>query len=1036
MNNNRNTRDELLKRYEAIRADFVEEYISDAVESVGRREALVLDIYGVGGMGKTWLLQEMSNKNVANQENFYNIYVDISGYHNYVSVLKEIRDTMIIEVEKNRNNALQGDAFVKFDIIYEVFYGEDGHRKSQQITNYILDELKNTQDDIENKAAKFVKGVAKDVIVGLPYLLIEFVEAQKSGNIVHMKLVGLKYGLEKIVAATTKGVKAFGGNSKEIKEVIGILLEDLKQLKSLYDIDDYLLKSFTIEAKSIFQDNPFAVFIDNFRYDAKNISFNRNHMWLTGEKGLLREMPALWIIGGRDSLRGFLEHFIEAGRYESMNIQGVTYEEITKYYKKTCGICGEENELSELEERMIVAAAVDRMKEGNGTSDLKEILYLPMRMRLIADYYNSIKKEKEDVDEGVKVHVSDLARLEKLTELCYYFEINLSELKLDVFYILSCIEVWNENWFKVIKERFDNYLLNARVVLTSSSSVERLAKNRIKLHDLIREELYGSTNNLIKYDIQEWVFVYFLHKQGVRNTILDIEFVSPSNGLSDVEELQVYVPMAFKYIETLKEGQGKGSKEHYTNSGLTPMEAFELFLEGFGKSFDLYNSPETVNTEIVNIVEEITEWCMKHLPASDSLGRCHHWLGFLYTNTARNNLSLIVDREAWEIQEEAIKNLPKEKTFDNYIIPMTKLNACKNSCSYDYGHAQWYYEKAAKLSTEVIKNQLDIMKEAAKHLVFTEEQMRAYSELMKFLSGQLSGDYREYVYGGSSIEKKLSEEIELLKGDRDFERLMMSEDKQNGVLLVYAKACGNYPWFGLRLLENEAVYKKYYNEVDLLMFGVKTYLFRKMIWGESLFACRSLHNVCVYLFKYGRTEEALELDELTLGKIDKITFKKYTHDKVIQNFGDKLKELKGLGLFRDDEVDNNVERNYECFDYDDLGIEVIQYISNYHLDIANRCDEEQERIYHLNCAIEKGLMASIIRFANFALKKDKVYETLSYAASYYYALGEKGRAEKIIKYVVGEIENTEGILPERKKAEYNAMLWEMTNGTWEEGKRL
>lgn len=76
-----------------------------------------------------------------------------------------------------------------------------------------------------------------------------------------------------------------------------------------------------------------------------------------------------------------------------------------------------------------------------------------------AEYYNQVKEEKESKNENALISVDDLGRIDKLADLCFYFEMNMPEVKRDVFYILSCISIWKEEWFEKVKERFDNYLL-------------------------------------------------------------------------------------------------------------------------------------------------------------------------------------------------------------------------------------------------------------------------------------------------------------------------------------------------------------------------------------------------------------------------------------------------------------------------------------------------------------------------------------------------------------------------------------------------
>ena len=172
----------------------------------------------------------------------------------------------------------------------------------------------------------------------------------------------------------------------------------------------------------------------------------------------------------------------------------------------------------------------------------------------------------------------ELGALDAEDQLSYFFELNLSEIKRDVFYMLSCIEVWEEKWFQMVKERFNNYLLSAVHVLRSFSSLESLDDNKVKIHDKVRESLYDSAHNQIKTDVEEWIFLYFLHMQNIYHAE-GIRFAREPKVVEDLGELGVYAYVGMNYIEGIIKEIKKKEHERFTCES-----AMRHFQQAFSKS--------------------------------------------------------------------------------------------------------------------------------------------------------------------------------------------------------------------------------------------------------------------------------------------------------------------------------------------------------------------------------------------------------------------------------------------------------------------
>ena len=111
--------------FNSILSDFLEEYASEYVKENPVRSQSVLDVYGVGGIGKTSLLKQMlilTQEKAVEKDYLFSMYIDTSGYDNFVEVLYRIRS----KIKDQYDDILicQTD-FFEFDSVYTLFYGQD-----------------------------------------------------------------------------------------------------------------------------------------------------------------------------------------------------------------------------------------------------------------------------------------------------------------------------------------------------------------------------------------------------------------------------------------------------------------------------------------------------------------------------------------------------------------------------------------------------------------------------------------------------------------------------------------------------------------------------------------------------------------------------------------------------------------------------------------------------------------------------------------------------------------------------------------------
>ena len=979
----------------------------------------VFNVYGIGGVGKTRLLRHFENKTLkqkAGGSALQCIYIDTSGYNNYIEVLHTIRKNLKSVQKKQKDFS---SLFFEFDTVYTLFYDS----KSVEET-----------DD-----TPLIKLLLSQVLLELPVgsMAATVIEALQNGALISAASAG--------VAVITAIIDKLPGLIQEIwkkhrKTVdetrVRKQLEEInKNLGSEYERQRYMLSSFIKAAREISDLNPMVIMLDNLQAEGDYGRLLRDYTWLTGNQGLIASLPALYVLGGRDSVEYYLEPLIRKDklRYnEMLELKGVTFEDICLFYQKQCGLIIED---SKVVYRMLNAAATEKDDEDDKIegkiATLEGKSFLPIYMSMAADYYNQVKEQKEK--RGVKepVTAEELGALDAEDQLSYFFEINLSEIKRDVFYMLSCIEVWEEKWFQLVKERFNNYLLSAVHVLRSFSSLESLDDNKVKIHDRVRESLYNSSHNQIKTDVEEWIFLYYLHMQNIYHAE-GIRFAREPKVVEDLGELGVYAYVGMNYIEGIKK------KEH---ERFTCESAMRYFQHAFSKSIILYESEERVNDQIIDILNFLANRTEKILPDSEYEVEYRRRLTLMYSYSNKFSNALKESVKLLQTCQQRVDEAPVVgRSFFNYIQVCSDRNDAYNGLGYDYGDF-WRYQEAAENGFLSVQEQHRLMREAEQYIWFDQTKEReAYEYLLDICA------WGQYEWN----EDKLEENAAILKGTTYYKEC--EEGKSDGMIRRYLKARGNIPWYYLRLPEED---RKKYADFEPVRFGEQTYHLRKAFYGLDAFTLRSWHNVSVYLKGERRYEEALKVSEQVYNAAKQnLKNNKWAKQNLDQS-EKKIASLKALGLIDAERIDKAFKEYGELLFYDSFILEILQYHSNYNLLVGRETDDTMGKKEYIERAIREGEAAVVLRYICRNENDDALLTSWSYLASYYYACDNVPKeaagnrsdkktvsetAVKIVSYVISKLaEKASGAgygKNEMKLKEHEKMFLEMKAGEWAESHRF
>lgn len=93
-------------------------------------------------------------------------------------------------------------------------------------------------------------------------------------------------------------------------------------MNSEHSRQQFLLELFIKAGKSFIQKQAVVFFIDNFRNNVDKSEVYRDPTWLISDTGLIKSIPAFFVIGERDELQIGNKQEI---KYECINLEGWEY---------------------------------------------------------------------------------------------------------------------------------------------------------------------------------------------------------------------------------------------------------------------------------------------------------------------------------------------------------------------------------------------------------------------------------------------------------------------------------------------------------------------------------------------------------------------------------------------------------------------------------------------------------------------------------------------------------------------------------------
>ncbi len=908
-----------------------EQLLSQVEASVADQdhEKILVPFHGLAGAGKTFIAREVCRRLKENKtyENLFSAYVDLSDCADEVTVYYKIalQEKAFLERMPAIDTARMKEAVKQFLTIYGWIYGSeitpapepslDKIREAagilkEEIDKHILKKAEDSQGSskFDMGSLSAVYDILCKVADKIPY--VKLISAIAQVKVQYDKAIYMKHLMEEVAEAFS------------VHKTREILLRNLL----VYALTGKDVGSGVQQEHKIYS----VIILDNFQLTQSN-DLGRDHTWLSEPGGLISMLDAVWVIIGRNEIRPHFEGIFAENGYicEEIVLGGLNKEKAEQYVRNNCKKWdGAEDEDYD--------AIVDRILEVCGFRETvqcqrEEVKYLPYLLRLLVLYYQKLL-----ADPTCTITREAFAKLKSREEFFgYYFYKDLSDLMINAFQILSCIMVWDPVWIGIVRERFDNHLLNAKNVLFHTAPMEELGDGRFKLHEAVKDGLYNSTQNYIKQDVLEYLFECFIQiyssdrtKDNLQiwyeaermNTFMEVVAAYlqeiGEEGKSKIKELQPVMKKLQEYHHT-RENVNDSFIRVYTKyidtwKGIWGIPFVELGDYSFGNviNFEEYRDEIDMLFQNTTLDHDIWEKMWEEIP--DYMEACMD-LADLYTDNSQTDVAYQIEGLCLTFWQKMKDFYAGTDTLKHYKCRQRTVKAY-NAFAYDLS-AEHAYEHAFMYGSKGMQE----MKSLAEELIAECEDLTDHEkDILKIILAPENSE-KFWVNDQMEISADLFQSMVAL-----YKKIIVYDSKEDTVMKIlvdllknYLQLRGNYFWYVLNMKERP----DHLTDEEGVLFGVRTYWMRKALAQahqellsdtssqdkKELNRARrnmetSHHNICVYLYKTGRIQEACLLEHEVIEDSKNLL----PHNKNAEQMQKKLEDI-----LKNDESDNVLFR-YLC----------------------------------------------------------------------------------------------------------------------------
>lgn len=1004
----------------------LKERINDYFENNSSQKTLQ-PVVGLAGVGKSVMLQRLVD-DLGNDNGYKDKFlcrVDISDCADEIEIYLKIATQLKLYYAKNDDGeSPKRKALEQFMTIHRWIYGSDINNSEVNLSNIM------SMDD---------KAIISDSVKKILDKINDYREINIDTNDIVEKYEIFLNILEPVVDVIPyvhlgKVLVELVVNSYEKYELKKLLEESLEAISNKIERECVLRELLINAIPEDPQKNSCSVIvIDNFQLNSTG-ELGRDHTWLIKKEGLIDSIDAYWIIAGRSPKLGEVtinEHWDDIK--EIIQLQGFNYEQACTYIEMRTNVFFVEKGVSSdlkkevMEKILSVCAITGHDFVMNAEIDGNQLFYPPYLLNLVVNHFCKLCK-----DPAYNITADSFVGLKTKEEFIgYYFYKDLSDLMTNAFQILSCLTTWDNKWIEIVRERFDNHLLNAKTVLFKSAPMEYLGGDRFKLHEGIRDGLFNVSTNYIKYDVLKYLYEKFVevYENGEANAHKDFWY--------NPERLQTFADCVYQYIELMEVknknyfvGIQKAIENIYNANckrGVVTdsfIRFYSKYIDNYGKTFGIpfvtLENQDFSNNNIKNLKEHLKD-AMKEkignkLPDIKDMVyfmECCFRLSDMYTNINCSTTAYNLEGLGIIFWENIVEMIPENKKDGAYWKCKQQLAKQINAYAYDNSQEHNY-----NIAYENCKTGLQLVYDTTKEIINQLEELGKTGDLKKLEDlNKFDDDDKEilsiFVYpeknskfGISSYREINQETFNKLK--RAYQLLItwkisLDEKRKKGdkhiyirsvlvemLLVEYLKLRGNFPWYNFNKDSAELTGNK------CVEFGVRTYWMRKAVAevfeenkcsGREILAARdnminSYHNVCVYLYKAGNLQDACLLEHEVIEEANMFLPVKNNFDLEVQNRINNIQNNLDIKKKVKDIGDENKDMYYGLFEYlwtqvignsDDLGL----------IQMNNRLSECMQYMgdYYLHMkyytlAYKKLSQVALCRYIQFGLEDNKTLDSL------------------------------------------------------------